>query len=223
MWGVGTWKEGRSQLGNVPVVAKGIARLTFDTYQFRGTEIYSKETFDLENGVEFSACAKLNGLPNGLVCSLFTYDSDPATGGTDEIDVEILTNDVNANRSGSLVWGTYVWYSNWNDWHQSEPAYEDGVHNWTFQPYRYGLNVDHWHVYTIRWLPGRTDWLIDGNVVASCSKAHPNAPMPVRLNFWAATSGWPAAYDARLAPVSKPASNVRYFYDVDWVDVRRVS
>ena len=40
-WNVGTWTLGRTHLGSDPVVAGGIARLTFDTYGFKGTEIWS--------------------------------------------------------------------------------------------------------------------------------------------------------------------------------------
>ena len=51
-WSLGTWTLGRTGLGNAPVVAGGIASLQFDTYnpdspgtQFRGTEIYSNQSF----------------------------------------------------------------------------------------------------------------------------------------------------------------------------------
>src|ERR1044071_9440897 len=72
IWGLGTWQLGRTQLGNSPVLSNGIARLTFDTYRFRGTEIWSKTNFARGNGVEFAARVKLNTLPSGLVTSLFT-------------------------------------------------------------------------------------------------------------------------------------------------------
>ena len=48
-WKVGNWKLGRTQLGNTPVFGlegtTSFARLTFDTYQFKGTEIYSLQSF----------------------------------------------------------------------------------------------------------------------------------------------------------------------------------
>src|SRR6185295_2935357 len=73
IWSLGTWQLGRTQLGNSPVVSGGVARLTFDTFQFRGTEIWSKANFARGNGLEIAARLKLNNLPSGLVTSLFTY------------------------------------------------------------------------------------------------------------------------------------------------------
>jgi len=69
-WGVGNWKLGRSQLGNVPVVAGGMAQLRFETYKFTGSEIYTKSNFMRGNGVEFEARVRMNHLPSGLVTSL---------------------------------------------------------------------------------------------------------------------------------------------------------
>ncbi|MFM7322658.1 MAG: hypothetical protein ACKO5K_14215, partial [Armatimonadota bacterium] len=54
-WNLGTWRLGRTQLGNSPVVGGGIARLTFDTYGFKGTEIWSKGLVSRGNGLEIAA------------------------------------------------------------------------------------------------------------------------------------------------------------------------
>lgn len=74
----------------------------------------------------------------------------------------------------------------------------------------------------IRWLPGKTEWLIDDVVVASSTKAQPDANTPVRLNFWAPTSSWTDAYSSSLKPARKASANVRYYYDVEWVEVRQL-
>ena len=51
-----------------------------------------------------------------------------------------------------------------------------------------GLKASDCHTYTIRWLLGRTERLMEGAVVVSDS-AQPDMDTPVRLNFWAPASG----------------------------------
>ena len=90
-WKIGNWRLGRTQLGNTPVFGlegtTSFARLTFDTYQFKGTEIYSLQSFSRGNGLEIEARVRLNNLPSGLVTSLFTYVYDAATATSDEIEI----------------------------------------------------------------------------------------------------------------------------------------
>jgi hypothetical protein len=44
----------------------------------------------------------------------------------------------------------------------------------------------------------------------------------VRLNFWAPASSWSDAYDASFKPARRSRDNVRYYYDIDWVEIRRL-
>ena len=134
-WGLGTWQLGRTQLGNSPVVANGVARLTFDTYRFRGTEIWSKANFARGNGLEVAARVKLNNLPSGLVTSLFTYAYDSAASVSDELDIEILSKQVNLSTGGDPVL-----FTTWNDWSEAAPTYGDGVHHWSFSVFLAGLD-----------------------------------------------------------------------------------
>lgn len=214
-WGIGTWTLGRTQLGNVPVVSGGIARLRFDTWRFTGAEIYSKTNYALQNGVEFEARVRMNHLPSGLVTSLFTYNTANAT--SDEIDIEVLSKQVNLSSGGAPLLLT-----TWNDWDETHPIYNDGVHHSLQSVFITGLDVNAFHTYTIRWLPGRTEWLVDGVLVASSTLAQPDLATPIRLNFWAPASGWTEAYDAQLKPVGTKRINKSYFYDIDWVEVRRL-
>jgi beta-glucanase (GH16 family) len=214
-WNLGTWTLGRTHLGNSPVVADGIARLTFDTYGFKGTEIWSKSLFSLGSGLEIEARVRLNNLPSGLVTSLFTYNTSGRL--SDEIDIEILSKQVNLSSGGDPILLT-----TWNDWSEARPTYDDGVHHWNIWQIIPGLDVNEWHDYTIRWLPGRTEWLLDGILVASSDKAQPNLSTYVRLNFWAPASSWTDAYDARLKPARRARDNVRHYYDVDWIEVRQL-
>lgn len=214
-WGLGTWTLGRTQLGNSPVVAGGIARLPFDTYGFKGTEIWTKALFSRGRGLEIEAQVRLNHLPNGLVTSLFTYNTSGNL--SDELDIEILTKQVNLVAGGDPILMT-----TWNDWNEATPTYGDGIHHWSFPTFVAGLDVNAWHAYTIRWVPGRTDWLLDGILIATSTKAQPDLDTHVRLNFWAPASGWTDAYDPALKPARRTRDNVRYFYDVDWVEVRQL-
>lgn len=214
-WGVGTWTLGRTQLGNVPVVAGGIAQLRFDTYRFTGAEIYTKADYALGNGVEFEARVRSNQLPAGLVTSLFTYTY--ANGKSDELDFEWLSKQVNLTSGGAPMLLT-----TWNDWDEAHPVYNDGVHHSSQTKVVAGVDVNQFHTYTIRWLPGRTEWKVDGVLVASSTLAQPDQAAPLRINFWAPASSWTEAYDARLKPVGAKKQNKSYFYDVDWVEIRRL-
>jgi hypothetical protein len=84
------------------------------------------------------------------------------------------------------------------------------------------LDVGTWHIITIHWTPGRTYWLVDGVVVADSDKAQPNADSYIGLLFWAPDSDWPRAYAQSFQPVTNPASNRRYYFYIDYVEIRRL-
>lgn len=215
VWSVGNWTLGRSPLGNTPIIANGMARLPFDTYRFRGSEIYTTRTFSRGTGLEVEARCRLNRLPSGLITSLFTYIFDGTTLTSDEIDIEMLTKQVNLSSGGSPVT-----FTTFNNWPRGSTAYMDGIHHWSVTAKVPGLDVNQWHSYVIRWLPDRTEWLIDGKIVATSTKARPDAAQAVHLDIWAPASDWPDAYDASLKPATSSANNHRYYFDVDYVEVR---
>jgi len=212
-WGVGNWTLGRTQLGNTPVVSGGLAQLRFDTFGFKGTEIYTKSNFARGNGLEFEFRVRDVNLPDGLVTGLFTYQAQGAL--SDEIDVEILSKQVNLTAGGDPLL-----LSTWNDWDEAHPAYNDGVHNASQSKFVSGLNVNAFHTYTIRWLPGRTEWLLDGALVASSTAAQPDLATPFRMNLWAPASSWTDAYSSSLRPAASARRNRSYYVDVDWVEIR---
>ncbi|WP_374331321.1 glycoside hydrolase family 16 protein [Aestuariivirga sp.] len=215
IWNVGDWMQGRSQLGNIPIVGGGHARLYFDTYRFRGTEIYTTQTFSRGAGIEVEARCRLNRIPPGLITSLFTYIFDDTANAADEIDIELITKQL-----GQTPGGAPVNFTTFNDWQKGTSVYQDGIRNFTVVQTVAGLNVNKWHTYLIRWLPDRTEWLIDGKIVATSSIAQPDAAQRVHLDFWAPAADWPDAYDSRLQPAAAPRRNARYFFDVDYVEVR---
>ncbi len=214
-WGVGTWKLGRTQLGSAPLITGGMARLPFTNFRLTGCEIYSKQTFALASGVEFEARVRLNSLPKGLVTAFFTYNTQGAL--SDELDIEILSKQVAASSGGAPVL-----FTTWNNWDEAHPAYDDGIHHKSQTVFIPGLDVNQFHTWVIRWLPGRTEWLLDGVLIASQTQAQPDLATPIRLNFWAPASGWTDAYDSSLKSVNNRKQAKTWYFDVDWVEVRRL-
>lgn len=214
-WGVGTWKLGRTQLGNVPAVSGGLARLSFSNQGLKGSEIYTKTNFARGNGVEFEARLRLNSLPSGLVAAIFTYNT--ANTLSDELDIEILSKQVAAASGGAPVL-----FTTWNDWNEAQPSYDDGIHHASKTQFVPGLDVNQFHTWVIRWLPGKTEWLLDGVLVATQTLAQPDLATPLRLNLWAPASGWTDAYDASLRSENNKKRAKTWAYDVDWIEVRRL-
>ena len=155
------------------------------------------------------------GLPKGLVSAMFTYNT--AASLSDELDIEILSNEV-----ASSTGGAPVLFTTWNNWNEATPTYGDGVHHWSQSVFLGGLDVGQFHTWVIRWLPGKTEWLLDGVLVATSIKAQPDLATPYRLNFWAPAPSWTDAYDASLKSEPNKRKAKTWYYEVDWVEVRRL-
>ena len=217
-WRVGTWQLGRTRLGNLPTVSNGVASLRFDTYDpaapgqtFRGTEIYSAQSFSRGYGLELTAAVRTNAMPDGLVTSFFTYTF--VNGLSDEIDFEALTNQINHPDPA----GQRLQLTTWHNWDQNHPNPNNKSSLSVPLP---GLDLHQFNTYTIRWLPDETQWLVNGTLVRSTTAALAQEPMPVRLNFWAPSNSWAEAYSASLVPASTPQANQSFHYDVSSVTVR---
>ena len=220
-WGVGNWTLGRTDLGNTPTVSGGIASLRLDTYnagtttRLRGSEIYTNASYARgANGIELETRVRMPGVPSGVVTSFFTHTFN-ANSTADEIDFEFLSK-----QNFGTTTNHKVQVTNWNDWDSNNPAYNNGTNHRSSMQTVTGLNLNDFNTFTIRWLPTRTDWLVNGSVIYSTSDALPDAAMPVRLNFWAPNADWTDAYDGTLVPVTTVGANQSYFYDVDYVEIR---
>jgi hypothetical protein len=213
---------GRTQIRppSVPLtVADGAIRLQLDTHNpsalvpgdsFFGSEIDTLETFAVESGLSFFARVRfVDGVPGGLVSSLFSFVFLPAIPGHDEIDFELLSNDVVGEQERVLT-------NVFDDADFSQPG--DPV--FANLP---GLDMTEWHVYEIRWTAGRIEWLVDSALVRVETDTVPNEPQNVRLNFWAPDMFFTAAYDPALQPAAAPENNEIYYYEVDFVEVRRLT
>lgn len=215
-WGIGDWKLGRSQLGLVPEIKQGVARLSFNTQGFMGTEIYSQRFFTREGGLEIKVRARLGKSPPGLVSGIFTYATD-RSGASDEIDIEFLSKGL-TNKRKALP----VMLSTWHQWNEASSELSDVSHHWTTRLSLDGVDPSVWHEYVIRWLPDRTEWFVDQKLVASSMLAQPELPTRIRFNLWAPSASWELAYSTLLMPSFHPNSNQKYFLELDWVEVNRL-
>ncbi len=85
-----------------------------------------------------------------------------------------------------------------------------------------GLDLSAFNTYAVRWSPDRVTWFVNGDLVREETTPVPDDPMNVRLNFWAPDMFFVEAYDASLQPAAAEEDNETYFYEVDYVEIRRV-
>ncbi|MDX1555884.1 MAG: glycoside hydrolase family 16 protein [Xanthomonadales bacterium] len=226
IWGLATWNIGdRTQFGNAPEFdvegETDFIILPLDTYnpenpgdRVLGTEIYSLENFNLQEGVEYLARARLTSETPGLVAAFFTYNQKRKRGRwqSDEIDFEVLSKQP-VNR---------VLVSSWNDWGAPGSNYDDGVHHLDAYLDLSGYDWREWNTYAMRWFPDRVEWWVNEVLVHSQSSPVPDLAQPARASLWAGGTTWPDAFDPALAPVANSALNTRHEWHVDYIMVTRL-
>ena len=200
-----------------PEVAGGSIILELDTYNasdpannsFWGHEIQTRETFLPDaNGLSIKTRMRFLDTPApGLVGGFFTWGFDDATGIRDEIDVELLTNDLAANRERLLT-------NVFNNATINQPG------NAAFAGLP-GFDMTQWNTYEILWLPDRIQWLLNGTQIREQIVTVDNNPSEVRLNIWAPDEGFAVAYNAGLQPTGL-AGNQQYRLEIDYVQVTAV-
>jgi hypothetical protein len=216
LWGIADWKLGRTQLGLEPELREGIARLSFQTMQFAGTEIYTQRFFSRETGIEIKVRARLGKNPPGLVSGVFTYTTG-TDGASDEIDIEFLSKSTSGAKNQLPVL-----LSTWRQWDEASADLDDVAHHWSTRISLVGRDPLAWHEYAIRWLPDRTEWFIDQKLVASSFQAQPDQPTRIHFNLWAPSASWALAYSPFLLPSPDPRINHKYSFDLDWVEINRL-
>ena len=180
--------------------------------RFLGTELMSREKWNLGTGLEFEARLRMKSLPPGLVLGFFTYGNYgewTSTYQKTEIDYEFLT------KQGS----NKIWLNIWDDWNPERRTPDAGA---LFSPPGLNWNNGAWQNYRIRWYPDRTEWIINGQLVHTNRTIRPGAPMGVWFNIWAPTSSWGTAFDAAMVPVATASANRTFSYDLDFVRVRPI-
>jgi beta-glucanase (GH16 family) len=225
LWHIPTWTGptdgtyiGRTQLrvtqnAQMPVSTNGIMTIPVQTYNpiqgvsFYGTDLISNQSFSIapKQGLDIKFRAKNNSpLQRGTVGGMFLYALKPGSNTLhDEIDFEILGNwlhDVQTNI-----------YAN-------EPL---GAGHFASTTYATGTAAT-WHLYEIKWLPTKVQWLIDGAVVRTNTANVPTGPMSLHLNEWVPDSGWAAAYDSTLQATTTASANKIYSMGVDYVKVQTI-
>ena len=216
LWGVADWKLGRTQLGLEPELKQGIARLSFQTLELAGTEIYTRRVFSRESGLEIKVRARFGKNPPGLVSGIFTYTTG-TDGLSDEIDIEFLSKSTSISRNQLPLL-----LSTWRQWDEANGDLGDVAHHWSTHISLAGSDPWAWHEYAIRWLPDSTQWFVDQKLVASSFQAQPDQPTRIHFNLWAPSASWALAYSAFLTPSPDPRVNLKYFFDLDWIEVNRL-
>jgi beta-glucanase (GH16 family) len=226
-WDIGTWQLGRTQLGFTPQLTQGLAKLRLDTYNptntslLRGTEILSDKSFARGSGMEYEARVRTNPLAlGGAVTSFFTYTAAPGSPPlADEIDFEWLSNAINASPGAG---SDPVLATTWNNFRTDGSNFDDpNVHSSVSIDVP-NLNLSTFNTFKIRWLPDRVQWYVNDVPIRTARIAVPDAPAPIRANFWAPGGEWPDAFSGNLKPVNNAGANTSYLYDVDYIAVRRM-
>lgn len=176
------------------------------------TQITSLDRWNLDSGLEYEARIRADHLPPGLILGFFAYGDAGAWRHTyqkTEADFELLTV-----QGGDKIW-THIW-DNWNplragendgSMHGSEGA------NW---------NDGSWNLFKIRWYPDHTEWICNDILIRDERAVRPGSPMGVWFNLWAPNPDWLDAYDPAVKAAPRAATSQSYFYDVDYVRVRRI-
>jgi hypothetical protein len=176
---------------------------------FLGGEIHTVMEFDPNRCYRFEARVRWLQSPGGMVSSFFTYGYDAVHADSDEIDVELLSNEVFEPPHPVLT-------NTWNDSRQKPVAVSISE-----------LDLTQWQTFRIYWYPGaRVEWTwIDGAGNEQLLRSEtdvaftPDEPMSLYFNFWAADTGWLQAYNADLQP-DQQDNGVKYEYWIDRVEVR---
>ena len=222
-------------------------RITLDSYNpdapgqlFRGTDIYSFNSFAVGNGLEVEARLRGPNLPPGVLFAFFLigdrYEGAPSreTYRKDEIDFEFLTAQTEKFAGNTR---NRLYMHLWEDWNEARDGYDptpdidnpaDGRHNDLIYRDSVDPNYDYanWNVYKIRWFPDRIEMLVNGRIERVEREIVAEYPMSLHFNFWAPTGNFAQAFSGNLpGPVDSPDNPSRriYSFDVDYVRVTALS
>ncbi len=207
-------------------VEDGVAKLRLDTYNptdlygikdtFWGSEMDTKRQFQPPSGglvVSFEARVRSNGIPPGVVTSMFGYNllsTNPVV--RDEVDFEFLSNHYNYNidllKNSPQVLINY--YRN--------EGTDSGGH-----PELLPVNIDfaEFNTFKMDWSENKVKWYINDNLLAARDITMPN-PLDLRFNIWVPDDSFGAAFNGNLEPaqsINGDYPNQSYFYEIDWVKV----
>ena len=232
---------------NINENGTSFTRITLDSYNpskpgqfFRGTEIFTKTSYTVGNGLEAEARLRAPNLPSGLIFAFFLINDRvlPGSGSfeqnyrKDEIDFEGLTKQQDDFGGRNRLY-TNVW-NNWNEelyGFDGNSAPED-TPNRNNDDLVYAPSVDpnydyaNWNVYKIRWYPDRTEFYVNNNLERIEREVKPDRALSLHFNLWTPTSDFQQAFSGNLpGPVASANNPDRrtYQFDVDYVRVTALS
>ncbi len=220
-------------------------RLTLDSYNpdspgqlFLGTEIFTKTSYMVGNGLEAEARLRAPNLPSGLIFAFFLINNrfdgpiSDANYRKDEIDFEGIT------AQQEQFGGRNRLYTNvWNNWNEQLYGF-DGNSDPEDTPNRdhddlvYGPSVDpnfdyaNWNTYKVRWYPDRTEFYVNGTLERVEREVKPDQAMELHFNLWTPTGDFSQAFSGSLpGPVNSANNPDRriYNFDVDYVRVKALT
>lgn len=226
LWQRGAWMLGRTQLGASLAFGNdaGVSYISLPLHTYNpnnpglylhGAEIYSVQNFARDAGLMAEARVRQRTEARGMVSSFFGYRYISISNIADELDFEFLTNKATTN----------ILLTQWNDWDysgQNGSRYFNNTNHHSVLIANNAINRTQWTVLRFFWLPDVTIWEANDVELYRSALAQPDAPMPIRANFWAPNSDWADAYEYFLRPVSSPSNNTVYWYDIDYITVTEV-
>jgi hypothetical protein len=219
-WLVGQWGQQRTMLDQAPTIANGMATLRLNTFDvgtpgllFSGSEIFTQSAFPVGNGLEMQARVRMNALPDGIVTSFFADNFQPND--NNETDFEALSSQYHQAAPA----GSSLLLSTWHHWGAPDSHYFDQVHHADRAVTVPNFDPSQFNTLTIQYYPDMTRWLVNGQTVWQTTAAHPEGPMHVHFNIWAAGPQWAKAYSPTLLTTVDPLFDRSFTYDIDSVTV----
>lgn len=159
--------------------------------------------------ITYTARVRLQTVQPGLVFGnyLLGCPPGPCTTDHDEIDIELVTNQLQSGSPYQVQLNRY----------RAEPF---GAGHGGFVPLPVGFDPLATHDWTIRWSLSTIEYLVDGVLLKSETTFVPQRPMHVDLNVWGPDIEWPAAYSALLPIAGTAGANQRFVGTVRNVEVR---
>ena len=209
---------------SLPVAENGMARIRLDTWldgdAFSGSEAITNQAFALPGnggGIAFEAKLKFEGTQCGMIAGFFTYQQFPPGADRDihdEIDVEILTSNLN-----KLSTNVYA--------HQSGQQTANPL-SIPISPGAFSV----WHTYRMEWFPDHVSWFVDTHPLRTITDHVPTQPQQLHMNLWGVPTTWGASPGdpggppigcPSFTPAKSASDNRTYFFDVTTVKVEQLN
>jgi beta-glucanase (GH16 family) len=152
-----------------------------------------------------------------MIAGFFTYQQFPPGADRDihdEIDVEILTSNLN-----KLSTNVYA--------HQSGQQTANPL-SIPISPGAFSV----WHTYRMEWFPDHVSWFVDTHPLRTITDHVPTQPQQLHMNLWGVPTTWGASPGdpggppigcPSFTPAKSASDNRTYFFDVTTVKVEQLN